>query len=152
MGWPMREANVELRQSDFRVYGLPVPQGGMRMMPSGGMVSTGGAGLKPWRQAVSDEAQVCRVNGRRHTGPIAVHVDYRFPMPQSRKAAQRRADSIPMTVRPDLDKLLRAVLDSLKTGALILDDSQVAEIHATKSEWSDSWSGADISVRDLWTP
>lgn len=142
----------DLRQSDFRVYGLPVPQAGMRMMPSGGMVTTGGQGLKPWRQAVSDEAQAVRACGKRHRGPIAVHVDFRFPMPQTRKASQRREDSIPMVVRPDLDKLLRAVLDSLKTGALILDDNQVSEIHATKSEWSDSWSGADISVRDLWTP
>lgn len=144
--------NQDLRQTDFRVYGPPAPQSGMRMMPSGGMVSTGGVNLKPWRQAVADEAQIAAVSGRRHKGPIAVHADFRFPLPRSRPAPQRRVDSVPMVVPPDLDKLLRAVFDSLKAGGLIIDDRYISEIHATKTEWLDSWTGADISVRDLWIP
>ena len=35
-------------------------------------------------------------------------------------------------VRPDLDKLARAVLDALVGAGVIRDDAQVAELHATK--------------------
>ena len=37
-----------------------------------------------------------------------------------------------MTTKPDIDKLVRAILDSLK-GILINDDSQVTELQAYKS-------------------
>lgn len=139
----------------FRVYGNAVPQSGMRAVqtPMGArLITTGGKDLEAWRQAIAAEAAVAQVEGRRHTGPVAVYTDFRYQMPSSRKAAQRRSESIPRTVQPDLDKLVRAVFDSLKVGGLIIDDAQIAELHASKSEWSDSWTGAEISVRDLWTP
>lgn len=98
------------------------------------------------------EAEIARTMGRRHTGPVFLDVEFRYPMPASRKASQRRQEWIPKAVQPDLDKLIRAVCDSLTQGGLILDDAQISEIHAVKGEWSDSWTGADIQVRDLWTP
>lgn len=73
-------------------------------------------------------------------------------MPSSRLVRQKNAGCIPKTTQPDLDKLLRAVFDSLRQGGLLLDDAQITEVHASKMEHHDSWYGADIAVRDLWTP
>jgi Holliday junction resolvase RusA-like endonuclease len=144
-----------LYTSEFRVFGTPVAQGGMRYVPTPNgsrQITVGGVGLKEWRQAIATEAAVRVVEGKHHRGPVALHVNFRYPMPGNRKAAERRQGVIPRTSRPDLDKLIRAVCDSLTVGGLIVDDSQIAELHATKFEYMDSWSGIDVSVRDLWTP
>lgn len=141
--------------SRFIVYGTPVAQGGMRFVPTPNgsrQITVGGKGLEDWRQAIAAEAAVAQVQGHKHTGPVALHVDFRYTMPISRKAAERRNGWIPRKVAPDLDKLVRAVGDSLKVGGLILDDAQIAEIHATKYEYSEGWTGAEVVVRDLWTP
>lgn len=143
------------RTSAFRAYGTPVPQQGTRIVqtPAGPRgITAGGPSLRPWRDVMAAEAEIARTMGRRHTGPVFLDVEFRYPMPASRKASQRRQEWIPKAVQPDLDKLIRAVCDSLTQGGLILDDAQISEIHAVKGEWSDSWTGADIQVRDLWTP
>ena len=51
------------------------------------------------------------------------------------------------TVAPDLDKLVRGVLDSL-TACAYLDDSQVIDIKA-KKVYSDI-PGVDIEISDAW--
>ena len=145
----------DLQTSAFRVLGHPVPQSGMKPVNTAAgprLVTTGGRDLENWRQGLANEAAVARVAGRRHLGPVALIVDFRYSMPGTRTAAQRRQDSIPKVTQPDLDKLLRAVCDGLTAGALILDDAQITEIHATKTEWLDSWTGCDIQIRDLWMP
>jgi len=147
--------SVDLHTSTFRVYGTPVPQGGMRYVPTPGgsrQITVGGVGLQDWRSSVAAEAAVQVVEGSKHRGPVALYVDFRYPMPGTRKAAQRRHGSMPRTSRPDIDKLLRAVCDAITVGGLWLDDAQVAELHCTKYEFMDSWQGIDVAVRDLWTP
>lgn len=145
----------DLRTSSLLVYGTPVPQSGMKPVstPAGPrLVTTGGRDLESWRHSLAAEAAVARVGGRRHEGPVALHVEFRYPMPGTRTAAQRGQESIPKVTQPDLDKLLRAVCDGMTAGALILDDAQICEIHCTKSEWGDSWTGCAIEIRDLWMP
>jgi Holliday junction resolvase RusA-like endonuclease len=152
---PGRTDPDDLRTSAFRVLGHPVPQSGMKPVSTAAgprLVTTGGRDLENWRHSLAAEAAVARVNGRRHLGPVALCVEFRYPMPGARTAAQRHQDSIPKVTQPDLDKLLRAVCDGMTAGALILDDAQICEIHATKSEWGDSWTGCDIQIRDLWMP
>lgn len=141
-------------ETRFRVEGItPAPQAGTTRYPTGGVVTIGGKNLPLWRQAVTNEASVALVGGQKHRGPIAVAIDFRFPMPRTaRTAAQKRAGQMPMTVQPDLDKLIRAVFDSLTNSQLIVDDRQISVVHASKTEHWDSWIGADISVEDLWCP
>lgn len=127
----------------------------MRFVPTPGgsrQITVGGKGLEDWRQSIAAEAAVSQVQGARHRGPVALYVDFRYAMPAARKAAERRYGVMPRTSRPDIDKLIRAVCDSLTVGGLWVDDAQVAELHATKYEYVDSWTGIDVTVRDLWTP
>lgn len=145
----------ELAVTSWRTLGMPAPQFGMKSVNTAAgprLKTDGGVGLLPWRSALATDAEIARVTGRRHAGPVALDIEFRFPMPATRLKREREAGQIPKWRRPDLDKLLRAVCDALTVGGLILDDAQIAEIHARKREYWDSWSGADITVRDLWTP
>lgn len=59
-------------------------------------------------------------------GALAVYLFFYLPKP---KTATRRHPS----VKPDVDKLSRAILDCLTQSGIIEDDSRVIELHAYKS-------------------
>ena len=62
--------------------------------------------------------------------PVAVSVDVFRALPKSRpKSVAAEAD----TARPDLDNVVKVVLDALN-GLAYADDAQVVEIHATKHD------------------
>jgi crossover junction endodeoxyribonuclease RusA len=107
----------------FRVDGLPVPQGSMKHVGNGRLVHSQGAALAVWRATVALAARA--QNPKIIEGAVAISLDFYLPKPRTVKR------DMP-TVPPDTDKLIRAILDSL-SGVIFLDDSQVVEIHATKS-------------------
>lgn len=104
----------------FFVPGLPAPQGSHRHVGGGRLIESSNK-VKPWRTAVARTAR--EYIDRPLEGPVEVHVEFNMPRP---KAWGRKRDD-PMTVRPDLDKLLRAVDDAL-TGVAFRDDSQVTRL------------------------
>ena len=63
------------------------------------------------------------------TGPLAVRVTVVRPLP---KSAPKSRDGEWDTYRPDLDNVVKAVLDALN-GAAYEDDAQVVQIAATKA-------------------
>ena len=55
-----------------------------------------------------------------------------------------------MTVKPDLDKLIRATLDGLADGGLIVHDQRVAQVTAAKRyAISGEPTGATITITEL---
>ena len=115
------------RRVSFHVRGLPVPQGSMRAFLIKGrpVITSSSKSLGSWRQAVSLQAQAVATGIM--SGPIAVELTFLLPKPKSAPKKKR----IYATKRPDLDKLVRGVLDAI-THVLIADDSQVVELHAHK--------------------
>lgn len=112
------------------VAGRPVPQGSKTpIVVNGRAVLVEGrdkaarARFKAWRKAIADAAREAHPSGP-VANAVAVGIVFRFVRP---KSATRPAPSIP----PDLDKLARAVLDSL-TGTIIRDDGQVVKLVAEK--------------------
>lgn len=105
----------------FQVDGVPVPQGSMRVF-RGNIVHSQTANLTTWRSAIAIKARMAGCT------PLSgsVKVDLVFGMPKPR-TVKRNRPSVP----PDLDKLIRAVLDGL-TAVAYLDDGQVTEISAIK--------------------
>ena len=114
----------------FTVYGKPQPQGSAKafFVKSLGrpVITSDNAKLKPWRQQLSGTAESLGIAPAAREVPIAVMLDFYFEKPKA--APKRRRKPI---VKPDIDKLVRAVLDAL-TGTLIGDDAQVVDIHARK--------------------
>lgn len=81
-------------------------------------------GLKAWRELIGLEYQVAKLP--HYAKPMAVTVDLMFCLPQIKNPTKR----LP-TVKPDLDKLARSVLDAL-TGVAYEDDSQVCKLTLEK--------------------
>lgn len=113
----------------FQVFGTPRPQGSTKAfyVKSLGraVVTSDNKKLKPWRQQISETAVSLGVWKFDRETPVEVTMNFYFRRPESAK--KRRG----MTVKPDGDKLVRAIFDSI-TGILIEDDAQIVEFHARK--------------------
>lgn len=110
----------------FFVAGIPQPQGSKTGFVVGGravVVDKNPGALKPWRK------QVAAIAGKSDLpqldGPVRVHAVFVLPKPKSVKR------DLPH-VRPDLDKLARALLDGITDAGVWKDDSQVVELDTSK--------------------
>jgi crossover junction endodeoxyribonuclease RusA len=118
------------------VFGMPRPQGSVRMMPvaSGGIVAKASEGLAVWRNDVVTALLRTREERGWETVAGAVFVDlgFYFPRPKSHSVKRRTTDGGWKDDGPDLDKLCRAVLDALEAAGVIANDRQVTELQAVK--------------------
>jgi len=116
----------------FTVYGRPEPQGSTKaFIPKGwkrAIITSDNRKLKPWRQELTRAAIDANIGNEiieRNT-PVCVRMDFYLARPQSLAKRFERP-----TKKPDIDKLTRAVFDSL-TGTIITDDSQIVELMVGK--------------------
>jgi len=119
----------------FEAPGQPVPQGSVRGFVAGGraIITSDNSKLRPWRDTVTWAARdVLRGHSERAsfpiTGPVQLVLSFWMHRPKNRP---KTVDVLPL-VPPDLDKLIRAVGDSLVNAGVIRDDSQVVSITTTK--------------------
>ena len=112
----------------FVVRGVPVPQGSTRAFVVGkrAIVTNQTPKLTAWRQAIASEARLVAPPAL-FEGALSVDVRFAFVAAKSNKAKKGYKST-----RPDIDKLLRAVLDGC-TGVVWKDDAQVAHVCATKT-------------------
>lgn len=99
----------------------PVPQGSMSVF-HGRIVHSKSKELHAYRKLISDVA----VQHFREPLAGGVRVELRFIIARPKTVVRDRP-----SVKPDLDKLVRAVLDGL-TGVAYFDDAQVTAVQATK--------------------
>ena len=121
----------------FSVDGKPIPQGSMKFIRPGVMIHSRAAELALWRAMVAQEA-------KKH-----IKVPFQDSMVLEANFRLIRGKSVKRpfpTVPPDLDKLLRAVMDA-GTGVIWLDDAQVTQISCSKT-YADT-PGVDIGVRSI---
>lgn len=126
---------------NFLVEGTPIPKGSVvpgRRKDGSMFIRPADSRLTAWeKQIASTAAQGW--SGPAFDGPVAVTLSFRMPRG---KTVTRELP----TVKPDLDKLVRAVLDGLTRAAVFIDDAQVIEIQATKC-YSPT-VGVHVEVRD----
>ena len=124
------------------VRGIPVPQGSMKAFVVKGraIVTSDQKKLQPWRNQVAMEASA--VYHKPITDkPIAIVLEFKMPCPKSLPKTQWRLPA----KRPDLDKMIRSILDAL-TGIVFKDDSQVVTITAMKRYAYDGYPGVKIVI------
>lgn len=113
---------------ELHVPGQPIPQGSKQVSRSGHSYEANKK-TRPWRAVVADCASHFRAQhpgiGLPLDGNISAELTFTFARPPS---AKKRAYP---NVKPDIDKLCRAIFDSL-TGILIVDDCRVVSLKATK--------------------
>lgn len=74
-----------------------------------------------------------------YAGPVAVRLDFYLPRQQAVRNGEPTGEAVPSHMTPyptakslaDVDKLARNVLDAL-TGTVLVDDSQVVDLHVRK--------------------
>lgn len=112
----------------FFVPGIPVPQGSKTAFVVGKravLTDANKAALKPWRAAVTRMAEASWLDRPQITGPVRVEAVFVFARPASVK---RRFPS----VKPDLDKLVRALFDGVTDAGLWKDDGQAVRLVTEK--------------------
>jgi crossover junction endodeoxyribonuclease RusA len=123
-----------IEQLSFTVYCTPQPQGSAKgfafKRKSGKMgvaITSDNVKLKPFRSEMARMAFYSQGSDSHPAteGPVRLELDFYFTKP---KSAKKRVHH---TVKPDLDKLARAALDSF-TGILYSDDAQVCEMALRK--------------------
>lgn len=139
----------------FTALGTPVAQGSKRHVGRGIMVESSKT-LRPWRDTLAYEAREAMGTMRPFAGPVNLNVTFRVPRPKSHyrtgsHAGELRPDApVWSPKKPDLDKLLRALLDACTTAGVWLDDSQVATVHARKVYANDfARPGVEVAVEML---
>lgn len=117
----------------FTTFGTPVPQGSMRaFMPKGARfptVTSDNKATRPWRHDIVAAAHDA-LKGRAPLEGVAVEVAVVFFMPRPQSAPKRVTEP---AKKPDLDKLVRALLDALTAAGVWRDDGQVVSVHARKA-------------------
>lgn len=115
--------------AELAVFGAPVGQPRPRayVRPSGKAGTFDDGKARPWKAAIVGEAMRARLP-RELAGPIRLDVSFEMPRPK-RLGKRYRVRHVNV---PDLDNLLKAVMDALGEYGLWKDDRQVAEVRATK--------------------
>lgn len=100
--------------------------------------------LRAWRSLVTTSAQGARTAPTNTLlGPVALYATFTYRKPPS----NRSEHAITKNTTGDLDKLVRAIGDSLTDAKWWDDDVQVVELHAYK-RWGQE-DGVEVSVHDL---
>ena len=132
----------------FTIFGVPQPQGSMRaFIPKSWhrpILTSDNSKLKPWRQELAQTALVtmreCGAQKAKCGVPVSIALTFYFEKPKS-----QRKSALHKTTKPDLDKLLRAVLDAL-TGIAYEDDAQVCECRVAKAFGSPARLEVNVST------
>lgn len=128
---------------DFFAGGEPVPQGSKNAYVRAGravLVDTNPR-LKPWRATVCAAAEAAIADEGWETLDEPCHVYLEFTMPRPKRPRWW----VP-AVKPDLDKLTRAVFDALTDAGVWRDDSRVVSMEVTK--WYED--DAEGAVPGVW--
>lgn len=136
----------------FFAAGTPAPQGSKRIVPTGAgarLIEANDPKKKAWRSEVGDAitawkearpevAAACPLDGS-----LILDVIFYFHRPASISAKKRPWPS----VKPDVDKLARSIMDVAKINGLIADDCRVVKLVASKVYRSDGGrTGADVYI------
>lgn len=138
----------------FQVMGLPAPKGSKTFQRNVGRLiegssASGRAKLASWTTETVSVASRC-ANSRSGPidGPVRLQAVFRLPMPRSRPKWVQALGEYPHVVKPDLDKLVRSLGDSMVAGGLLRDDNLICELDVRKVEVV-GWTGVDVRLYDL---
>lgn len=133
----------------FQVYGIPQTKGSTRAFirqkgeKAYPVITNDNPKNKPWASTVAAAAQATRQNSgltELITGPVTLDLVFVLPKPKS----YPKTRELPMTKKPDLDKMTRSIKDALQ-GVFYKNDSQVNECHLYK-QYGDE-PGVKIELR-----
>lgn len=131
----------------FFIPGVPVAKGRPRMTKTGHTYTP--KKTEEYEKLVK-QSFITACGGNRITDkPVVVNILFRMPIPKSctkKQIAEMEANLQKPAKRPDIDNLIKAVLDGLN-GVAYFDDKQVVAISAAKVYGA--VSGTKVSIDEL---
>lgn len=126
------------------IAGVPRPQGSKNAYKRGTRVVLveSNKHLPEWRQAVYE---ALRASGVKFDDAVTVMTTFYIPRPKTNKRLRA-------TTKPDLDKLQRAIGDSMVKAGIIVDDSYIVTWQAAKAYADGVQPGVRIIVEGCDTP
>ena len=130
------------KATTFVVFGAPATKGSTVSFLSrrGVITKTDCKGLAAWTQAVGWAAREARVPLHPRGTAVSINAVFQFVRPTSQKGR------VEPTVKPDIDKLARALLDAL-TNVGYVDDAQVVQLQLWKVYGNDARTTVTIKPR-----
>lgn len=122
----------------YRITGTAIPQGSKTVTRTGLMFDSN-KNLKQWRKHATETIADQHLLEAPLEGAIAAEIHIYLPKP---KTVTRNHPS----VKPDIDKLARAILDSLTAAGAIKDDALICDLKITKTYTT---LNPNVSIR-LW--
>ena len=139
---PKRGVNMSV-EILIEVFGEPASQGSHSVI-NGRIVQVNSTKHKKWRNAVVFAAlDLISEDWKPIDTPVELSVVFYLPRPKTVRDREFPA------VMPDLDKLVRAVADSLTDAGIYSDDSRIVRLTATKVYADHRGPGALIRVNTL---
>lgn len=86
-----------------------------------------------------------RLGGETLTGPVHISVNFLFPHPSGTKKIERTRGAF-RTKRPDLDNMVKGLLDGFSKAGVWEDDAQVVSLQLEKLNVPDERVGTDIKI------
>lgn len=130
---------------EFTVEGIPRPQGSKRHVGNGIMVESS-KHVATWRTMIRDAARKAMA-GREcvREKAVSIQATFYFERPKAHYTSKGLRANAPVIVtkKPDVDKLLRAVLDACSM-IVYYDDSQV-QIHQCVKLFTEGVPRAEVS-------
>lgn len=126
---------------EFFVAGKPAPKGSSRGFIRGGkvVITSANRNLAAWRDLTANQAQQYKPTQLLRG---AIHMELRFYLPPPRN---KKKSVILHTKRPDIDKLIRAIFDALKS-VIYVDDAQICCISSGKM-YADALFPPGVNIR-----
>lgn len=122
-----------MRSVEFIINAVPVAEGRARAYRAGGFIRVvTPEKTRAYRQFVAEAARAAMSQQEPLQSPLALSVTFWMPIPASAcKRARAGLAGKPHIKKPDIDNLLKALMDGL-TGVVFHDDSQVVSVLAYK--------------------
>jgi len=135
----------------FVVDGKPVPKGRPRFNKMTGKIYTPAATVRAEKNIRWNIFQQCasqQNHYKDYTGMVNVTIMFWMPFPSHlRKKEKIEGEGRPIIIRPDLDNLIKLVLDAMN-GFMYKDDNQVSGIEAVKLQSANPRTFVEVSYRE----
>tara|TARA_R100000479_G_scaffold174556_1_gene123031 strand:- start:628 stop:1053 length:426 start_codon:yes stop_codon:yes gene_type:complete len=134
------------------VHGTPISQGSLKRGFGYSLTYSNDKDLKQWRHMVICELVDARPDNWDQDAAVKVSVVFRFTRPKSHFGARGLLPSAPnhKMTKPDTDKVIRSVGDSIEQSGLIRTDAQIVHWDAQKVWAADGEGpGAVITIEQL---
>jgi len=130
----------------FTIPGIPIPQPRQRVAVRFGHATTYTPAKHPVN-AFKATARLAAADARvvSYNGPVAIRAEFVLPKPASRTKKRDAWVLSPVATKPDLDNLIKSLLDAL-TGLCWHDDAQVARMEVLKRYVVTDKTGAAIEA------